>query len=262
MFICAEWYISNFRNVFFYSQNCTFWWIFADWWINIHQVHLDPSVQEPFFTLSMFTFDLWVHFPANIYFYFSRILNPGVWLVTAYFPPIMLWILICRLTPWPMKCQLLRFFRHFYTTTVPSRQPLYTPHFLDTPSPNCSHYQRLMSGGACASSCPWGARKRAWMFFFFFLNAGDWSLDWLVRSVASTKFLTSHIPAPSCTFLRNRHEKELTGLVLMWSNFILQLVLFDWWIWRVWYLWADVTVVKRVLVRAGRYGLNTISQYL
>lgn len=78
------------------------------------------------------------------------------------------------------------------------------PHFLDTPSPNCSHYKRLMSGAACASRCPWGARKRAWMSVFSLLNAGDWSLDRLVRSVASTAVLTSHSPACSCTFLHNR----------------------------------------------------------
>lgn len=40
--------------------------------------------------------------------------------------------------------------------------------------------------------------------FFSFLNAGDWSLDWLVRSAASTAVLTSRSPASSCTFLYNR----------------------------------------------------------
>lgn len=108
------------------------------------------------------------------------------------------------LTFWPVELQLPPSPLHLCTTTVLSLQPLHTPHFLDTPSPNCSHYQRLMSGAACASRCPWGARKRAWMSVFSLLNAGDWSLDWLVRSVASTAVLTSHSPACSCTFLRNR----------------------------------------------------------
>lgn len=56
-----------------------------------------------------------------------------------------------------------------------------------------------MSGAACASRCPWGARKRAGMSVISFLNAGDWSLDWLVRCVASTAVLTSYSLACSFT---------------------------------------------------------------
>lgn len=66
-------------------------------------------------------------------------------------------------------------FFFFTTTTVPLLQPLHTPHFLDTPSPNCSHYWRLMSGEARASRCPRGPRGsgRGCLFFFSLSLSGS-----------------------------------------------------------------------------------------
>jgi len=92
------------------------------------------------------------------------------------------WLL---LLPSPLHC----------FTTAPSLQPLHTPHFLDTPSPNCSHYHRLMSGAACASRCPWGARKRAWMSVFFSPKC-----RWLVIRLACQmccQYHSSHLSQPS-----------------------------------------------------------------
>lgn len=62
----------------------------------------------------------------------------------------------------------------------------------------------------------WGSGRGC--LFFSFLSAGDWSLGWLVRSVASTTVLTSYSPACSCTFLHNRLDMRTSLLELCWSQ--------------------------------------------
>ena len=104
----------------------------------------------------------------------------------------ILWGISWRAANLLKPSRLFNFLALLCTTTAPSPQPLHTPHFLDTPFPNCSHYRRLMSGEARASRCPRGERKRVWVSVFSLLNTGDWPLDQLVRSGAS-----SPLPQPS-----------------------------------------------------------------
>lgn len=83
-----------------------------------------------------------------------------------------------------------------HITTVPAPQPFHTPRFLNTPSPNCSHYERLMSGAACASRCPRGARKRAWTSVFFSSPTRRWPVIRLACQICC-QYHSSHLSQPS-----------------------------------------------------------------